>query len=272
MALLPSNSMNCVVSIGIGNDPATRRWIGTGFFYGITAEAEDGYLVFLITNKHVLEGSNQVWLRFNKTSSQESNDYPVVLRDAASGAPRWSAHPTEDVAAFGFILTDQMREAGYDIGFFSDDSMVAEKKQDLKNRGATEGDGIFLLGFPMGLIGQERRYVMCRTGCIARIQDMHEGLSDQFLVDAMVFPGNSGGPVISKPQLTSLQNTQKVTRSKLMGIVQAYVPYREVAVSKQTGHDRVIFEENSGLAVVLPVDFVDEVARLENARLTPSAS
>jgi len=262
--------MNSVVSIGIGDEPATRRWVGTGFFYGVKAETEDRYWVFLITNKHVLEESDQVWLRFNKTSSQESDDYPLVLQDATSGNQNWSAHPTADVAAFGFILIDQMREAGYDIGFFSGDDVFVENRQDLKNRGATEGDGVFLLGFPMELIGQERRYVICRTGCIARIQDMHEGLSDQFLIDAMVFPGNSGGPVISKPQLSSLQNTQKVERSKLMGIVRAYVPYREAAVSKQTGHDRVIFEENSGLAVVLPVDFVDEVAKLELARLRPS--
>jgi len=233
MALLPTNFLNAVVSIGVGDDPAQRIWVGTGFFYGIKMKDQDGYQVFLITNKHVLEGADSVWLRFNKTSVQESDDYRLILKDAATGNQEWSSHPTVDVAARGFILINQMQEAGYDAGFFSADTS-ADTKQDLKSRGATEGDGIFLLGFPMNLVGQERRYVICRSGYIARIQDMHEDLSNQYLVDAMVFPGNSGSPVISRPQLSSLEGTQAVHTPKLIGIVKSYVPYQDVAESRQT--------------------------------------
>ncbi len=41
-------------------------------------------------------------------------------------------------------------------------------------------------------------------------------------------------------------------------MVKAYVPYHDVAVSRQTEKPRVIFEENSGLAEVIPVDFIRE--------------
>lgn len=41
-------------------------------------------------------------------------------------------------------------------------------------------------------------------------------------------------------------------------IVSNYLTYTDTAVSKQTGQSRVVFEENSGLAVIIPVDYVLE--------------
>jgi hypothetical protein len=38
----------------------------------------------------------------------------------------------------------------------------------------------------------------------------------------------------------------------------AYVPYRDTAVSTQTGTVRITFDENSGLAWVYPVDRIEE--------------
>jgi len=47
----------------------------------------------------------------------------------------------------------------------------------------------------------------------------------------------------------------------LIGIVKGYVPYLDIAVSKQTGKPRIIFEENSGLAAVHPIDYVDDAVK-----------
>ena len=41
-------------------------------------------------------------------------------------------------------------------------------------------------------------------------------------------------------------------------MVSSYLPYREVAVSQQTGRPRMIFEENSGLGVVVPFNVIEE--------------
>jgi predicted oxidoreductase (fatty acid repression mutant protein) len=46
---------------------------------------------------------------------------------------------------------------------------------------------------------------------------------------------------------------------KFIGIIGEYVPYREVAISAQTGRARVIFEENTGLSKVWSVDFIKEI-------------
>ena len=68
------------------------------------------------------------------------------------------------------------------------------------------------------------------------------------------FPGDSGGPVF-KPCKTALGQEQLETDC-LTGKVKAYMPYTDSAFSRQTGKVRVTFEENSGLAVVIPVESI----------------
>jgi hypothetical protein len=41
-------------------------------------------------------------------------------------------------------------------------------------------------------------------------------------------------------------------------MVRAYEPYQDVAVSVQTKRPRIIFEENSGLTDVIPMDDVED--------------
>lgn len=76
-----------------------------------------------------------------------------------------------------------------------------------------------------------------------------------------MFPGNSGGPVVTKPEVVAIEGTKPVGASYLIGVVAGYVPYRDVAISAQTQKVRIIFEENSGLASVIPIDYVEEVIR-----------
>jgi len=127
--------------------------------------------------------------------------------------------------------------------------------------GITQGDEIYILGFPMGLAGEERKYAIARSGIIARLDDEIIDTTYSFLVDSSVFPGNSGGPVILKPAITSIEGTTPVNRAYLLGVVKGYIPYEEVAYSLQTDppQPRIKFVENSGLASAVPLDFVREI-------------
>jgi hypothetical protein len=87
---------------------------------------------------------------------------------------------------------------------------------------------------------------------------MLDGASPSFLVDAFIFPGNSGSPVILRPEITSISGTPPQNVAYLIGIVRSYLPYADLAISPQTHRPRVSFEENSGLAEVLPTDYIDE--------------
>ena len=132
----------------------------------------------------------------------------------------------------------------------------------MNSQGMSEGDFIYVLGFPMGIMEPLRQYVISRTGIIARLRDTLDGTNKDFLIDAMIFPGNSGGPVINKPEVISIEGTSSVPSPYLIGIVSSYLTYTDTAVSKQTGQSRVVFEENSGLAVVIPADYILETIDL----------
>lgn len=110
----------------------------------------------------------------------------------------------------------------------------------------------------MGIIGGDRNFVIVRGGSIARIRDTLQESSKDFLVDAFVFPGNSGGPAVSKPEALSITGTKSQSDAYLIGIIKSYLPYKDIAISEQTKRPRVIFEENSGLAAIQPIDFIQE--------------
>lgn len=106
---------------------------------------------------------------------------------------------------------------------------------------------------------------ICRLGCISRVTDafIKEQENPTFLVDAQTFPGNSGGPIISRPESMSISGTPANNNANLIGILSAYITYRDTLVSQQTGQNIMIREENSGLTIVHPVDRIKEVVELE---------
>ncbi len=270
MALIPPSFLDAVTAIGVGDDPAKRQWIGTGFLFGRFEKAVDtttsSFTVFLITNKHVLKGLKRIYLKFNSAQDGTSKDYAASLV-ARNGRPYWAGHPNSDVDVVALpVNANHLQGELRKYAYFRSDAHVFSTEQ-LKESGVTEGDGVFVLGFPMGMVATDRQYVVCRTGAIARIRDWMEGKAQDFLVDATVFPGNSGGPVIIRPELVSIQGTKAVGRASLIGIVKSYVPYQDFAVSQQTNRPRIIFEENSGLASVEPVDHILETVELARRRM-----
>lgn len=264
MALIPLFFLDCVVAIGVTNADKTKSWVGTGFLVGrFFKKTEDGlkkYHVFLVTNKHVLNQLPSAIVRFNPQTNQPSKDYELPLVDN-SGNKKWTGHPKEDIdVAVININPTILRKEEMRFSYFQSDEHISSFKK-MTEMGITEGDFVYVLGFPMGIVS-ERQYVIARSGSIARIRDMLEKRSNEFLIDAFVFPGNSGGPVINKPEVVSITGTKASSQADLIGIVKSYVPYQDVAISQQTRRPRVIFEENSGLATVIPADFIMETVEI----------
>lgn len=57
MALIPELFMDAVLSIGVRDSCGGISWIGTGFFVAKDVDDKKS-VVFLITNRHVIEGKN----------------------------------------------------------------------------------------------------------------------------------------------------------------------------------------------------------------------
>ena len=266
MALIPPSFLNTVVALGQQSPDGTIKSNATGFLYGHPTRTTDEmgqklYHVFLVTNRHVFqraaEVSDTIHARFNKLFETGTNVYPIKLEDAS-----WTVHPDPDAdVAVLRINPERIKADGIEYFFFQADDHGFTIEQ-ARTGQVSEGDGIFVLGFPLGEAGEERNYAIVRQGIVARIQDWLKGNARTFLIDASIFPGNSGGPVLLKPELISIDGTKSNTRCVLIGMVSSYLPYTEVAVSRQTGRPRMIFEENSALGKVVPPDVIQEAVNV----------
>lgn len=196
---------------------------------------------FIITNKHVAE-SNNLMFRFNSRFSKNS-----IIRLSVDSILQeinipWAISQTVDLAAIPFIFyksmisfRDSIKVKFIGISLF--------KNWDYIN----EGDEIFVLGFPFGVGAGTHFSAVYRSGIIALKEQ-----KGSYLIDAKIFPGNSGGPVFMKPSIIDYSNGKigKGNDGYLVGVVSAYLPYTDMAISMQTKRPRITFEENSGLAIV----------------------
>jgi len=174
--------------------------------------------------------------------------FEVRLSDEATNRQLWLGHEIAEVDVAALPINYQVLEQrGMEVSLFRSDEN-ALNVAGLVKAGMSAGDFVFVLGFPMGLVGEERNTVIVRSGVMARLRETLARPTNRYMVDTVVFPGNSGGPIITKPQTVAIQGTWPHLKASLIGLVAAYVPYRDIAVSQQTGNVRVVFEENSGLA------------------------
>ncbi|HVT72194.1 MAG TPA: serine protease [Lacunisphaera sp.] len=274
MALLPKIFLESVVAIGTPGTNNIMAWIGTGFVYGYPtgnkdAEGNNLYRVYLVTNKHVIDGQKDLWMRLNPEEGKPGQDVHLGIR-SDSGESMWHYHKDPSIDLAVTLLNLQfLRERKLQFGFVEDDNHVVDRQQ-LKDGGLTAGDPVYVLGFPLGRIGKDRLYAVCRGGIVARCSEWIEGRGKEILVDATVFPGNSGGPVFAGFYFASVTGTKIRNKSEFIGVVQSYIPYTDVAISQQTRRPRITFEENSGLTSVIPADFLRDIIRdIETKYSTP---
>jgi len=266
MSLLPHGYLATTVAIESaqeGPDGVRYKTIGTGFFvaleYGDASPAgEPNYRLFLATNRHVLVDRDELLIRVNAKQGA-ARRVRLALREGVGG--NWAAHPDEQVDVAAVLVNARaLRDAGLDLAYFRPGDIAFVSSMEALDIGT--GQEIFVLGFPMGISGIERNYVIARAGIIARFDDEILARSRSYLIDAAVFPGNSGGPVIVKPRSDTLSDRRPVDRAYVIGLVRSYLPYEEVVYSLQTEtpSPRMVFTENSGLAEVIPMDCVKEAA------------
>ena len=162
----------------------------------------------------------------------------------------WYEHPTADVAvipaSWQDLETRQIQWASFTAGR---DTLTREKAAEA---GLSEGDEIFMLGFPIGWRPGSHDYPITRQGVLAQIQGWFKTDHDTFLLDGSGFPGNSGGPVITKPQILAVHGSSMVNSSLLIGMV----PERRL--SKVAGNEAVMVQETADLVVVTPMDAINE--------------
>lgn len=253
MALLPPSFLDTVVAIGFLQADRVINWSATGFLYWYPVRDNLG-LLFLLTNKHVFEEHDAAQMRMNLAKDESPHEYPLTLKDER-GQQRWYSHEHGDIAAIP-INASILDKDGIDYKVFRHGDFITPLRAgDLT---INEGDGVFVLGFPLGMPGAMRNDTIVRQGIVARVRDWFEDRSKTIMIDANIFPGNSGGPVVLKPELAAIRGTKNSDAAHLIGMVANYIPYTDIAISQNTRTPRIIFQENSGLANVVPINVIHE--------------
>lgn len=264
MSLIPGAFLDSVAAVGTPNDQGSVSYVATAFLFGHPAseQTQEGgsYWTFIVTNRHVVELSPELWIRFRGPSSDQVGPSPsaqsVLFPVRVGPAPpfQWILHPEPEIDLAVLPLDAIQAPAELLPSRFLTLDKHATTKEELRSSECNEGNDIFTLGFPLKMAGESQNDVIVHRGIIARIQDWYDGRTEDFLIDSSVYPGNSGGPVVLKPVLWSAYHRPRFTSARLIGLVASYIPYQDVAVSQQTGRARLLSEENSGLARVVPID------------------
>lgn len=256
MSIIPQHFLNAVVPVGVRKG-ASVLWVGTGFFALRKTDKEGNARPFLITNKHVVKGQKNIVIRMKRRQDAELKEIDAPLENSTGSIYRLHKDPSIDVAVVPlngqFIIDNNLDFPAFDI----DDNAMSSSE--LRENGVDEGSLVHMLGFPMGLVNEKSMLPICRLGCIARMSEAQVKEQHSILVDIQNFPGNSGSPVILRPDPISIVGTKNLTSSVLLGIIHSYIPYEETLINAQTQRPVEIKSENSGIANAHPVEYIRDI-------------
>ena len=259
MAIIPKFFFDAVVAIGLQSDHQII-WIGTGFLVGRKESDAERYTIFLVTNYHIIENKNEIMVRFNQADTKNCIDFSVTLLD--EHGERFSKHNIADVIAIQ-ISPAFLKNNNAEYNWFSLDRHALTLKQ-MRETDVFEGSFVYSLGFPINMTGINRKTPVCRMGCISRISDVFENPQMlEYLVALQTIPGNSGAPVINRPQEIHINGTSYNSSANLIGIISGTIDYSERCENSICNMEH---ERNSGLAIVHPVDIIEAVVEQEYRR------
>lgn len=181
--------INATVQLDQPRGDGTRT-VGTGFL--VEATRPDGSpRVVLVTAAHVLERMEASELRIGWRFGDGDGGWrfapaTAVIRDQS--IPLWTRHPERDVAALEVSAPPEFARAALPLAWLAD-------ADTFRRYGVGPGDEVLALGFPRGLSANRAGFPILRSGRIASYPLWPVQAFPTFLIDFVVFPGNSGGPV-----------------------------------------------------------------------------
>jgi hypothetical protein len=255
--LVDEQFRRCVTFLYVDSNQSggVRRPVGSVFFVGLPALDDPSQgtarLVFAVTARHVIDGSEELWLRM-RTNDGGYED--VALRRDA-----WVLHPTSDVAValMPVTPTHELRWIGTEM--FATREFVAE-------HGIGEGDDVFFSGLFIGHYGKGVPQPIIRFGNVAlmprepvkvEISKYPRTLAEveAYLVEARSWGGQSGSPAFLTFSAQRHMGGDLVVGGMppfaLLGLVQGIWTDPQGAKAPDPSGEGVI-EVNMGISVVIP--------------------
>ena len=260
---------------------------GTGFLVWNYSSPDSPYVV---TCAHLLN-RDQVYLRLNADSSLVRAADRAQWRIIKIGERTWelagqTLRTEVDLRSLRprAIATDSLRDIGVfklDVGsaiqvgpqqegvLFADAKRIPSsgirKRHDL-----ALGDELYFVGFPLGIGTGRKLEPVIRSGSVAWLSLE----SDEFLIDALSYGGNSGSPVFSKAIFGRTRGEASWDAPYLVGMVIGHVGQDVNGVLTQPDPKQLVFERqfvssNFGLVRCVWIDDILEVIGRLRASAVP---
>jgi hypothetical protein len=183
------------VTLRIETEAGNDRRVATGFIVRHTW-GEDRVGLFLVTNKHVVNGAQRgrfSFLKSDGTAPLLGQKYDIEIDDFQN---HWFGNPDPEidiaVLPLGPVLIEtQSRQ--WQIYFKTVSKEILPSKAQLEDLDAIEE--VVFIGYPIGIWDTKNFLPIARRGTTATPISVDYANRPIFLVDASVFPGSSGSPV-----------------------------------------------------------------------------
>lgn len=245
-------------SAGVNPQP-----IGTGFIVGYPLPGEEARVIpLVVTAKHVLGDHKKVLARF---STQEGSSTAFVQYDIENMRKEndyWE-YPGDDgvdIAVFRSLHFEGTKYQPLPL------DLIATKETFAENV-IRQTDRIIFPSLLINFMGSAQNYPVIRDGSIALIPGERVPMrymvgsrevvtrQEVILVDATSVQGASGSPIFlwPGPRLKGKSFHIAGTKPYLLGIMHGFYPAvpRE-AFEVETSHERTMYSENSGIAIIFP--------------------
>jgi S1-C subfamily serine protease len=167
---------------------------GTAFAFSYKWDSKEG--VFLVTNKHVVEGASAI--RFFFTEGQNHQPQIGHRLDVQIVEPGKLCHPHPDkgtdITVIPIVpILQEFVNRGKEVFFRSISQALIPTQGQLDELDALQQ--VVFIGYPSGIFDKTNLLPIIRRGTTATPLSIDYCGEPKFLLDASVFPGSSGSPV-----------------------------------------------------------------------------
>jgi hypothetical protein len=204
--------------------------VGTGFLFHLFHQGDNSVPV-IVTNKHVVKGATtgsfELTMAKPDGTPDLTNHFPIQITDFEKG---WTGHPDPavDLAIFPCAsIFERLAKEGRKIFLTGLDQSIVPTEDAMQ--ALTPVEDVLIVGYPIGIWDTANNSPIFRRGITATAPYLDFSGKKEFLIDAAIFPGSSGSPVLlfnQGPWVDRRGNTNVGgTRALLLGINYAVTTY-----------------------------------------------